>query len=222
MFNYSKYIAQLGYDRRKHMLIIALLHGIFLLFSVLVSIFVSLPAGLGLFGLTIIGLNLFLSNRYTSRIEALKQARVEAFIESFTIIKVFLGNNFNVYCALEEAIKYVKPRIREDLLRLLEDIDNDKSIDPYIRFARKFDPLVIEQLMIGLYQYDTEGGGINQLESFDYMFDQFRLHKSIESRRRYEERLDGMNLYPLLGAGIITMNLLFGVVIVILRAISEL
>jgi hypothetical protein len=187
-----------------------------------VSIFVSLPAGLGLLGLTIIGLNLFLSNRYTVRIEALKQARVEAFIESFTIIKVFLGNNFNVYCALEEAIKYVKPRIREDLLRLLEDIDNDKSIDPYIRFARKFDPLVIEQLMIGLYQYDTEGGGINQLESFDYMFDQFRLHKSIESRRRYEERLDGMNLYPLLGAGIITMNLLFGVVIIILRAISEL
>ena len=222
MFNYRKYFDQLGLNHRKQLRMIVMVHLVLLIIAISIAAFGSLQAGLGSFVLSIISLNLYLSNRYAGQIETAKQARVEAFIEAFTIIKIFLGNNFNVYCSLEEAIKYVKPQIREDLLRLLEDIDHDKSINPYIRFARKFHPLVIEQLMIGLYQYDTEGSGLGQLESFDYLFDQFRLQKSSEGRRRYEERLDGLNLYPLVGAGIITMNLLFGVIVIILRAISEL
>jgi hypothetical protein len=169
-----------------------------------------------------IAVNLYQSMAYQTMLERREAGRVVAFIEAFTVIKIFVNNHYNVYRALEETIKYVKPIIREDLIRLVEDIDADKSIHPYVRFARGFPPLIVEQLMISLYQLDVEGGQSHSLAHFDYMFDQFQHQKMIDQKRRYEERLDAMNMWPLVGAGLIAINLLVGVIQIILGAISEL
>ena len=222
MFNYKRYIEQLQLDAKKEQRTILLLHISIVPIAMIMTMMGSWLYGVISILISIIVLNLFISNRYSIQLESRGQQRVDAFIEAFIIIKIFLNNQLNVYRSLEETTKYVKPLLREDMLRLLEDIDCDKTIDPFIRFARKFKPLVIEQLLVGLYQLDTEGGNVAQLEAFDYMFDQFRIQKSSDARRRYEDRLDSMNMYPLIGAGIITMNLLFGVIIIILGAISEL
>ncbi len=167
-------------------------------------------------------INFYLMHKYQVALEQLESERVSAFIEAFAVIKIFLANQFNVYRAIEEAIKYVPKVIREDMFRLLEDIDTDKSIQPYVKFSKKFKPLIIEQLMIGLYQLDAEGSGLMQLDAYDYLFDQFQTQKTNDARIGYEGRLDSMNMWPLLGAGIITINLLFGIINLILEAISEL
>ncbi len=190
--------------------------------AVFVSFALSIHVGLLVMIVGVIVVNLYQSLAYQQAMERRQDERVAAFVDAFTIIKIFVNNHYNVYRAFEETIKYVKPVIREDLIRLLEDIDVDKSIHPYIRFARGFSPLVIEQLMIGLYQLDTEGGQMTALANFDYMFDQFQEQKKRDRQRRYEERLDAMNVWPLVGAGLIALNLLSGVIQIIIGAINEL
>ena len=221
MFDYKRYIALLGLDYRKELIKIIALNILAIPIGIGFGIMTSVIGGVISFFIALAFLNLFLSQGYEKALERRNEARTLAFIEAFSIIKIFINNAFNVYRSFEEAINYVKPIIREDLTRLLEDIDEDKTIQPYIKFARGFTPLIIEQLMIGLYQLDTEGG-VRHIEGFDFMFDKFQTQKVVELRRHYDERLDAMNMWPRLGAGIIALTLLLGVVQIILGAIGEL
>jgi len=222
MAKWRKRVANLGLDPQKELI----LCGIYYLFAVAVGLFAAFGFspmwGLGSLAGGGIIVTLYISFRYQTLEEAQNAARIEAFIDAFDILKIFLFNGLNVYRSLEATIKYVKPALREPLLRLIEDIDGDKSLQPYISFARYFSTNIIEQLLVALYQYDTEGGSVRHIEGFEYMFAQFRTEQKRDQTRRYEERLDAMNMWPLLGAGIIAVNLLIGVVEIIMRAISEL
>jgi hypothetical protein len=222
MFRIKHYIEKLGLAPRREYRRMIIVNTIVIMIAVASFLVMSIQVGFVVLIGGLFGVNLYQSLMYQQALERRENERISAFISAFTIIKIFVNNHFNVYRALEETIKYVKPIIREDLIRLLEDIDVDKSIHPYVRFARGFSPLIIEQLLIGLYQLDTEGGQVTSLANFDYMFDQFQHQKTIDQRRRYEERLDAMNMWPLIGAGIIALNLLFGVVGIIIGAINEL
>ncbi len=222
MFKIKYYCERLGLSVRREVRRVLIMNVVVAASAVLAGIALSIHVGILLFVVGAIVVNLYQSLAYQQAMERRIDERVAAFVEAFTVIKIFVSNHYNVYRAFEETIKYVKPLIREDLIRLLEDIDVDKSIQPYIRFARGFSPLVIEQLMIGLYQLDTEGGQMTALANFDYMFDQFQQQKKNDHQRRYEERLDAMNVWPLVGAGLIALNLLSGVIQIIIGAINEL
>ncbi|HAK05646.1 MAG TPA: hypothetical protein DCM23_02945 [Firmicutes bacterium] len=222
MFKYRQYFERLSLNAH-HETIKILVFNIFVIpFSIMFGLFTSWIGGIISSGIGIMLLNLFLSQGYQLQIEKNAEMRIMAFIDAFTIVKIFINNNYNVYRAIEETIRYVKPILKDDLTRLLEDIDIDKSVQPFVKFARTFAPLIIEELMIGLYQLDIQGGSRQQLEGFDYMFNQFETHKTNDQRRRYDDRLDSMNMWPLIGAGLIAIDLLIGVIEIIMRAISEL
>ena len=222
MFKYRQYFERLSLNAH-HETIKILVFNIFVIpFSIMFGLFTSWIGGIISSGIGIMLLNLFLSQGYQLQIEKNAEMRIMAFIDAFTIVKIFINNNYNVYRAIEETIRYVKPILKDDLTRLLEDIDIDKSVQPFVKFARTFAPLIIEELMIGLYQLDIQGGSRQQLEGFDYMFNQFETHKTNNQRRRYDDRLDSMNMWPLIGAGLIAIDLLIGVIEIIMRAISEL
>ncbi len=222
MFKYRQYFERLSLNAH-HETIKILVFNIFVIpFSIMFGLFTSWIGGIISSVIGIMLLNLFLSQGYQLQIEKNAEMRIMAFIDAFTIVKIFINNNYNVYRAIEETIRYVKPILKDDLTRLLEDIDIDKSVQPFVKFARTFAPLIIEELMIGLYQLDIQGGSRQQLEGFDYMFNQFETHKTNDQRRRYDDRLDSMNMWPLIGAGLIAIDLLIGVIEIIMRAISEL
>ncbi len=222
MFKYRQYFERLSLNAH-HETIKILVFNIFVIpFSIMFGLFTSWIGGIISSVIGIMLLNLFLSQGYQLQIEKNAEMRIMAFIDAFTIVKIFINNNYNVYRAIEETIRYVKPILKDDLTWLLEDIDIDKSVQPFVKFARTFAPLIIEELMIGLYQLDIQGGSRQQLEGFDYMFNQFETHKTNDQRRRYDDRLDSMNMWPLIGAGLIAIDLLIGVIEIIMRAISEL
>jgi|GEM_PF-1438264 len=219
---WKKRMQALGLDYRKERLSLAITHIGAVGIGIAIAIFMSATWGILVIGISIAIVNFYYSYKYQLIEETGHQQRIHGFIDAFNVLKVFLSNGLNVYRSLEETIKYVKPQLREPLMRLLEDIDVDKTLAPYIAFARLFKINIVEQLMVALYQLDIEGGDIRQLEGFEYMFDQFRSEEKRDMTRRYEERLDGMNTWPLLGAGIIAINLLIGVIGIIMGAIGEL
>ena len=219
---WKKRIQDLGLDHRKELLSFIIAYAGTLGVGISITIFMSPTWGILVAGMAVLIVNFYYSYKYQLLEENRQQGRIHAFIDAFNVLKVFLSNGYNVYRSLEETIKYVKPQVREPLMLLVEDIDADKTLTPYIAFARLFKVNIIEQLMVALYQMDIEGGDIRQLEGFEYMFDQFRSEQKRDMTRRYEEQLDSMNTWPLLGAGIIAINLLIGVIGIIMEAIGEL
>jgi hypothetical protein len=197
-----------------HVLLMGMAIFSFFLFNLLIS--------LSFLGIGIIIINLYINYQYQIKIEFIDNERTMAFIEAFSIFKILIDNNFNVYSAFEETTKYVGEWMHEQIDDLLIGIDNDKTITPFIKFAQQFKPLVIQQLMTSIYQISNEGVQKAYLHNFVYLFDQFEAQQISNDIRKYEERLDGLNLLPLMGAGIFGITLLLGVVSIIGRVISEL
>ena len=47
--------------------------------------------------------------------------------------------------------------MKEKIEIFLKEIDDDKTVQPFINFARKFSLLIIESIMISIYQMVDEG-----------------------------------------------------------------
>jgi hypothetical protein len=170
----------------------------------------------------IIGIQLYFLNDYQSRFETLDRKHSLEFVEAFHVFNVFINQNFNVYNAFQETINYVSPWVCIQIENLLLRIDTDKSLAPYIAFSHKFSPIVVEQLMMTVYQIGVEGADRIHLGNFAYLFDQFSLQQQEDETMRLEAKMDGLNMMPLIGAGILSLNLLVGVVSIIGGMISEL
>ena len=97
---------------------------------------------------------------------------------------------------------------------LINDIDKDKSINPYINFAKNFKAPVVTNVMMNIYQMVNEGEDEMRLQQFDLLFVKyFENYQEIRIDKR-KKNLDNLSIYPLIGAGIITIILILGVVII--------
>ena len=157
---------------------------------------------------------LFLSS-YSSKKETLLREREDEFVSIISYFKIFISNKSNVYHSLESLVPYSSIWMESQLKNLLSDIDNDKSVKPFITFAKQFESPTIENVMVSIYQMIDEGENINRLTQFSFTFEQFsREHKEqlIESKQK---SLDSINIFPLVGAGGMTMILMFSIITII-------
>ena len=65
------------------------------------------------------------------------------FISVFTYFKIYLKNGLTVYDSLLEVRQYCSPRMYSQIDILINEIDDDKSILPYMNFAKKFNHNVV-------------------------------------------------------------------------------
>jgi hypothetical protein len=64
-------------------------------------------------------------------------------------------------------------RWRSGLRSLLEGIDSDKSVAPYIAFSENFHSMEIRQLLISIYRMVDEGGGESYIRQFNVLVREF-------------------------------------------------
>lgn len=210
MKNFKKTLNFLSLDYKKEMTKIIVLSVILIGANVALFIFnKTIAINIVVLVVSIIFIYLYVS-RYSSLVKQLKKERENEFISIISYFKIFISNNLNVYNSLEALIPYCSYWMKEEVEKLLRNIDEDKSVQPFVDFGKIFNNSIIENVMISIYQMIDEGENIHSLSQFSLLFNEFSKSNDEEAYEKKVKSLDSMNTFPLIGAGIITIVLTFG------------
>ena len=149
---------------------------------------------------------------YDKRIEEYNQNLENEFVTTLNYIQTYLSNGFNVYQSINEVIPICGKNLNVLLTNLLLDIDEDKTVTPFITFSNHFKSSLIEQVMISLYLMIENGTDINYLSRFSPLFTQLKKDNEQKIVKNISSKYDSLNLLPVIGAGIITIIIIVGIV----------
>jgi thiaminase len=197
-----------------NLLIIGAATGAYFFFSNLMIFLVA--------GVLLVGFNFFYLSRYGATYAKLKAAHEYEFTSVFTYFKTFLSHGSNVYQALVAITPLASPFVNEKLQNLIDQINEDKSVAPFIEFAKAFESGTIEQIMLSVYQLVETGGDVSHLERFSQILTSFKKTNDEEIVSKKAHNLENLSVFPLGGAGAITVILALGVITIIGGIISGL
>ena len=154
----------------------------------------------------------FYFSRYSSIEKRQKQDNLLEFVNLFTFFRMYIRNGFGVYTSLQEVSKFANPSLQELMKKLIEEIDKDKTISPFMDFAHNFDELVVEEIIISIYQIIDDGTNSNYLMQFELIFDKFSeiLHKGqLDSK---DKKLSTLTSSALFGSAYLIVMITMGVI----------
>jgi hypothetical protein len=171
------------------------------------SFFDSGFLGLGLLVILEIGLWVYFDNQK----DYLLRTKQKDMMDAYRLIKVMVMQAFSPYQALQTILPFVGSELGESIHDLIMAIDQDKSIHPYLEFASGYQSLMIEQLFFALYQLENQGGHSQQLQQFQYLFDQVEHQYYQGQLNQFHEGMQNANGYVMVATGMIAFSLLIGV-----------
>ena len=105
--------------------------------------------------------NFYYYTRYSRLINKNNNNLINDFIDTFSYFRIYISNNRNVYISLKEISNYATSYVRGKLLELTNEIDEDKSLKPFLKFASYFNNKNVEEVMIAIYEMIDEGSNEN-------------------------------------------------------------
>lgn len=205
--NLKERITSLGLNYAREITIIVLIVTIpliaggliyFFLKELMFAVMVGIGGFLGAF---------FYISRYGTLEKKLEKDHVDELISLLSYFEMFISNGNNVYTSFKMLIPYCSTFMEEELTSLLNHIDQDKTVGPYINFAYKFKNHVVESLMLSIYQMVDNGENTSEFSEFELLFSNIKsrfMDDLVEEKKR---GLDSLNSFPLIGAGFITIVL---------------
>ena len=204
-----------GLSYKKEVLIITITNVIFLLGAVSIYLFLKniIFAVLQLVAAAL--LDYFLLSRYGDKKRAILKSHENELISIISYFDVYIRNNKNVYQSFNQLIPYCSNWMKEKVEDLLKEIDEDKSIQPFVNFASNFQNLSTHSLMISIYQMVDQGENAEQLTHFNIIFDELSKNRNQEMITQKDKALSGMSTFPLIGAGMITVTLTISILTIL-------
>ena len=205
-------IESLNLDFSKEMMKLGTINLILIVGIVVLSIFKFNVIAISLLLGALVIFNHFFLTRY-SKIEKEKKVKLdESFIEVFSFLRIYLSNKETVYHSLNEVKAFADSTLEEKLELLINQIDEDKSIKPYIEFASIFQDKVIEEVMIALYEITNSGSSDIYLNQFNKIFEELKTR--IENEKSYKRIrfFENLNIFSVVGSGMIMIILSFCVI----------
>ena len=157
---------------------------------------------------------LFLS-RYQNIKHRIEENRNNEFVSLLSYFEIFISQHYNVYNSLEMLLPYSSTWMHDHIKKLLEEIDLDKSVIPYIRFAKNFTYLVIENVMVSIYQMVDQGESKERLTQFDFMFSSLNDTLMTNKIDSHIKSIESLNAFPLIGAGLITLTITLTIIVLL-------
>lgn len=136
----------------------------------------------------------------------------EEFVHLFSFFCIYVTDGFNVYNALEAILPYSSPRLKPLFEGLLKGIDEDKTVAPFLAFAKPFEDIAVTETMISIYQMVDEGAGGPYVRRFEHIFAKLSDDKYAKKRESKLSFLQTLGFLPLAGSGIAMLMLTIGVV----------
>ena len=149
----------------------------------------------------------FLLSRYNDKKKDILKSRENELVTIISYFDVYIRNNKNVYQSFNLLIPYCSNWMKEKIEGLLKEIDEDKSVQPYVNFANNFQNLSTHSLMVSIYQMVDQGENAEQLTHFNVIFDELSRNRNQEMIAQKDKALSNMSTFPLVGAGMITIAL---------------
>ena len=165
--------------------------------------------------LTTIAIIYTFNKDYDKRIKEYNQNLENEFVTTLNYIQTYLTNGFNVYQSISEVLKICNKDLNKLLTNLLSNIDEDKTVTPFITFSKNFESPLIQQVMISLYLMVENGTDINYISRFTPLFTQLKKDNEQKIVKNINSKYDSLNLLPVIGAGIITVIIIIGIVSII-------
>lgn len=165
--------------------------------------------------LTTIAIIYTFNKDYDKRIKEYNQNLENEFVTTLNYIQTYLTNGFNVYQSISEVLKICNKDLNKLLTNLLSNIDEDKTVTPFITFSKNFESPLIQQVMISLYLMVENGTDINYISRFTPLFTQLKKDNEQKIVKNINSKYDSLNLLPVIGAGIITIIIIIGIVSII-------
>ena len=222
MRKFDELLAFIGANKRIEILKLALINVGILVSFTLIVVFLKqwMLALVGVMAMAI--MNYLIFSSYLARKREILKDRENELITIIGYFQFFISNSYNVYQAFKSLIPYSSPWMEEQILSLINDIDNDKSVKPFMNFANKFTNKVAGNVMLSIYQMVDEGENNIHMLQFESLFQQ--LSKDLNEQRidEKERSMGSISSLPLIGAGAITVLLTFGIVSVMGEMISVL
>ena len=203
--------------------------------SILVAINIALLIGGALFyvftkNAIVIAFALFalalINYLYLSRYKSIKQRNEDAsrneFISLLSFFKTYIKNDYSVYQCFVEICNFTSGLLLERINKLIEEIDSDKSITPFINFSNHFHSMQIEQLMICLYQMVDEGTNLAYLQQFELLFAKLREESLKDELDHKYKSLSSATIFPLIGSALLIVMITFGIIEVIGESLNGL
>jgi hypothetical protein len=137
------------------------------------------------------------------------------FTRIFAYFSIYIRDGLPVYHALEECIRYASPEMERRLRNLLEGIDEDKSVAPYIAFSDNFHSMEIRQLLISIYRMVDEGGGESYIRQFNVLFESLQANQAKAELERMDSRLGSAAILPMADSALVMLLITIGIIQII-------
>lgn len=154
----------------------------------------------------------YYGSRYSRMLEKQALLNEEEFVRLFTFFQVYLNDGYNIYNALQALLPYASEGVREHLEKLISDIDNDKTVAPFVEFGSHFKDIQIHQVMLSVYQMVDQGTSDVYLRQFQHIFGKLSDQKHELSMSRRIDKVSSLSVLPLIGSGISMIMLLTALV----------
>ena len=164
--------------------------------------------------------DLFFLTRYSKLISNKNTENLQEFAVIFGYFRVYLHNGFSVYSALKEILNFANPTLKKDLEELINEIDSDKSVQPFVKFGEKFNEIIVEEMMISIYQMIDDGENSDYLTQFELIFDKFSDLLYEKYLRAKNSRLATLSNAPLIGASFLIIVLTIGIISILGEVIN--
>ena len=203
---FKETIEFVGLSYKKEVTILLVTNALLLIGAVLVYVFLkNIIYTVFIFvGLAI--LDYFMFSRYNDKKKTILKNRENELVSIISYFDVYIRNNKNVYQSFNQLIPYCSNWMKEKIEDLLKEIDEDKSIQPFVNFASNFQNLSMHSLMISIYQMVDQGESGEQLTHFNVIFEEIN---------QKDKALSGMSTFPLIGAGMITVALTISILTIL-------
>ena len=164
--------------------------------------------------------DLFFLTRYSKLISNKNTENLQEFAVIFGYFRIYLHNGLSVYSALKEILNFANPTLKKDLEELINEIDSDKSVQPFVKFGKKFNEIIVEEMMISIYQMIDDGENSDYLTQFELIFDKFSDLLYEKYLRAKNSRLATLSNAPLIGASFLIIVLTIGIISILGEVIN--
>ena len=164
--------------------------------------------------------DLFFLTRYSKLISNKNTENLQEFAVIFGYFRIYLHNGLSVYSTLKEILNFANPTLKKDLEELINEIDSDKSVQPFVKFGKKFNEIIVEEMMISIYQMIDDGENSDYLTQFELIFDKFSDLLYEKYLRAKNSRLATLSNAPLIGASFLIIVLTIGIISILGEVIN--
>jgi hypothetical protein len=212
MKNLKNKIEQLGYVYKNELLIFIIPSIIVFIGSIILTIFLKniLMVGISLLFVMVYAFSFYF--KYSKKQQEIDRNYIDAFINYFSFFRIYIANGESVYLALNKTLEFASDNIKPFIEGLISEIDKDKTIQPFIRFAANFKMKLIEDIMISVYEMVENGNNINYINQFTTIFENFKLRINRGNSETRFNKFDTFINSSLIGSGLIMIILVYGII----------